>query len=555
MTTDAATDLVSLAPGTRRGAVKSPVPRRRLVDLYYGSSLYQALLGLGRRHVVRTVPQEPWSGRLSAANALFQGRFSFAGQLVQTPGRSPWDVAAPSPRWFAELHGFGWLRDFRAANGLTARQHARDLVRGWIAGYRRYHAAAWAEELLARRILSWLFAYDFLLFEADEPFQRLFRDSLHEQTHHLARIAGLRGVALDVAIALMIAGETIGLPRWARRGRSLVDAVVARQVLADGGHRSRNPLDLHRTLRSLLTLRWSLVSLKSTVPETVARMIEPMAATLRMLRHADGGLAAFHGGDEGDPTQIDETLRGEDTRGRLVVSAPESGFERLASGRTSLICDSRTGGDFASALAFEMSVGRDRLIVSCGSYPDADAAWHAAARTTAAHSALVVDDRNAESAPPLDDPRLTETLRGEEGSSVWLELGHAGYVRRFGLIQRRRLHLTRDGHELVGEDSLRRPLSLPRQFGRAASATTAAIRFHLHPAVSASLVRHGKEVLMRLPSGAGWMFEAASGAIALEESIYLGRRGDARRTQQIVLTLPIGEHGLDITWRFARVED
>ena len=48
----------------------------------------------------------------------------------------------------------------------------------------------------------------------------------------------------------------------------------------------------------------------------------------------------------------------------------------------------------AGTLSFEMSVGRDRLIVNCGAAPAAEADWRDALRATAAHSTLVPADTN-----------------------------------------------------------------------------------------------------------------------------------------------------------------
>ena len=63
-----------------------------------------------------------------------------------------------------------------------------------------------------------------------------------------------------------------------------------------------------------------------------------------------------------------------------------------------------------------------------------------------------------------------------------------------------------------------------------------AIRFHLHPAVVASVQGNGEAVLLRLPSG-GWRLRAEGAKVSLEESIYLGG-ADPRRSEQVVLTGP-----------------
>ena len=42
--------------------------------------------------------------------------------------------------------------------------------------------------------------------------------------------------------------------------------------------------------------------------------------------------------------------------------------------------------------------------------------------------------------------------------------------------------------------------------------------------------------ILRLPSGIGWRLRSTDHQVALEESIYLGRRGEIRKTQQVVIS-------------------
>ena len=65
---------------------------------------------------LRTTPPDPWPGDASLGAAIIQGVFTFAGRTVSGP-RPLWTAAGVEPGWLAELHGFDWLRDLRAAGG------------------------------------------------------------------------------------------------------------------------------------------------------------------------------------------------------------------------------------------------------------------------------------------------------------------------------------------------------------------------------------------------------------------------------------------------------
>ena len=62
-----------------------------------------------------------------------------------------------------------------------------------------------------------------------------------------------------------------------------------------------------------------------------------------------------------------------------------------------------------------------------------------------------------------------------------------------------------------------------------------AIRFHLHPGVSAVLLRSGSAVLIGCPDGQRWRFEVDGLPVAVEESIFFAGFEGSRRTDQIAL--------------------
>jgi uncharacterized heparinase superfamily protein len=120
-------------------------------------------------------------------------------------------------------------------------------------------------------------------------------------------------------------------------------------------------------------------------------------------------------------------------------------------------------------------------------------------------------------------------------------MSHDGYQQTFDLIHRRRLFLSAGGDDLRGEDRLtgsgRRPF---------------AIRFHLHPDVAVSLSQNGQTALLRLASGAGWRLRAAGGTVSLGDSVYLGRRGEIRKTQQVVVAGDKRDEEAVVKWAIAR---
>jgi uncharacterized heparinase superfamily protein len=120
-------------------------------------------------------------------------------------------------------------------------------------------------------------------------------------------------------------------------------------------------------------------------------------------------------------------------------------------------------------------------------------------------------------------PAHVTAERQEANGAHWLEASHDGWKKGFGAIHHRRLYLSETGEDIRGED-----------FIDAAQGQAFAIRFHLHPSVTANIQQDGEGVLLRLASG-GWRLRAEGAVLSLEESVYLGGP-EPRRSEQVVLT-------------------
>ena len=153
-------------------------------------------------------------------------------------------------------------------------------------------------------------------------------------------------------------------------------------------------------------------------------------------------------------------------RGQPLMSAQHTGFERIAANRTLVIIDGGTPspvgqGAHAEALSFEMSVGKQRVIVNCGAYAGRDATWRIAQRATAAHSTLVVEDRN--SAEIREDGTIgangmtVTSERMEADDNTWIDMSHDGYMASHDVLHRRRIYINASGSDIRGEDTLKEP--------------------------------------------------------------------------------------------------
>ena len=504
----------------------------------FASPIYRLLLAGRSPTALAAALSDPWPGNADTGAQLLDGAFALAGHTVKSPSRL-WSPSGAARDWLTALHGFEWLADLRSVGGDAARRRARDLVGDWLAEYQRWDPIAWAPEVTGRRLVSWLGQYEFFAASAEIDFRHQVLDSLARQARHLdhALPAGLAGTeAIAASKGLVYAGVSLpGAAALADKGLVLLQRALNRQILADGGHVERSPRTQLTVLRDLIDIRAALHAGGLETPGDLQTTIERMAPLLRLFRHGDGGLGLFNGTDEAETWQVETVLQRAGGRPRPLNLAPQSGFQRLQAGRTVVLVDAgcpptptRARDAHAGTLSFEMSIGRHRLIVNCGSYPTGHR-WSRAYRATAAHSTLVVNDTNSSKISPdgalSRRPETVACRREEAEGSHWLDMSQDGYQVPFGLVHHRRLYLAAGGEDLRGEDCLVGP-----------GGHDFTIRFHLHPDAQVALAQDGETILLRVGRGGGWRFRAHGAEVALEPSVYLGRPGEVRRSQQIVLS-------------------
>lgn len=528
--------------------------RQRVVRAVAGTRLYRhTLVGRIPADLKINIGQR-WPGDPKRGEAMLAGEIELAGEIVRNPAPL-WSPPSVGTEWLGRWHGFGWLGDLLAA-GAAGRQRGRELVEAWLAENPAAHRLGWRSDVLASRIFAWTAHFDEIApRDTDQPLRQAMLTSLSSQLRHLTRTAAweVAGAGRLRALKGLVAGLVALGQSEPRLGRALrvLERELAAQVLPDGGHRSRNPSQQLSVLRDLVDLRGVLRTAGLAVPDALQGAIERMAPMLRFFRHGDRRLALFNGALEEDGVLIDLVLTRSEGKGRAPAQAPDSGFNRLAAEKALVIVD--TGGPpppgfdehaHAGTLSFEFSHERERIIVNCGGYRGAKANWRRVARASAAHSVLVVADTNSteirEDGTLGRVPGSVSCERAEDGGRQWIVATHDGYRERFGLTYSRQLFLAANGEDLRGEDRLS---GLP--------GARFAVRFHLHPAVQASLVEDGGSALLRLPSGALWRLRTAGAEISLGESIYLGS-GEPRKTQQVVLSGSVPPEGASVRWAIRR---
>jgi len=515
----------------------------------FGAPGYGLTLAYPRTEGFAAQPRDYRPIDANAGRAALGGRFVYAGSLLDCPPPAdPFSRASPTRSFAVELHRFAWMPHL-VATGDQGVHEALRLTLSWKAVFGRWSPFAWSRETLPRRVYNLACAARKLSAVADEAQGRLLADLLARQARHLLRLPDCKAWAAEHNTAAAIAGAALG----GKAGEKLMARAMPRlrralekSVAPDGCHASRSPEAGMELLFDLLTLDDALLQRGEGAPVEISRAIDRLTQATRLFTLGDGRLACFQGGEPSNAGRVAAARAHDDADGEVPSVLPDGRYQRLQGQLLQVIADAGPPARDAYAvsacaqpLAIEVVCGKDRLITNSGwteREPDRQAF-----RLTAAGSTLTLAEHSVMEplhgplarilGARLEGPTLrVEARRHDTADALWVELGHDGWVPRYGLMHERRLFVDVRADELRAEDQLvpapgARPRTLAAPF---------AVRFHLHPGVQVSQARDRHNVLLRGPSGRGWWFRSDAAEVAVEPSIVF-ENGVSRKTAQVVL--------------------
>ena len=530
-------------------------------------------------------PEPRTIGHFARGRQLVAGNFLFSGTLTEAKDVAIWDIPQGNEIVAEELQGCAWLDDLAAVGDAKARARAQEWVHDWIARYGGGKGPGWTPDLTGRRLIRWI-QHGFFLLRGQEKEQSVaFYRSLAQQTIFLSKRWRTTRSGLprfEALTGMIYAGLSLqGMEEHVAPAVRALAEDCETQIDASGGIATRNPEEL---LEVLTLLTWAVQALREMdqdPPAEIMDAIARIAPTLRALRHADGGLARFHGGGRGLDGRLDHALTtsGDKTR---PDDGPHMGYARLHAGRTTIVIDASappTGpvsvNAHASTLALEVTSGRRPLIVNCGSGRTFGEDWRRAGRATPSHSTLCIEGYSSSRlGPPSKIAASSQEMLEDVPQDVQchfsslhdgrrIELSHDGFRPTHGLVHARTLDLSVDGRGMVGEDLITTLNDADQAlFDRAIDQSALqgvpyALRFHLHPDVDATIDLGGAAISLALKSGEIWILRHDGHTeMTLQPSVYLENgRLKPRPTQQVVLSGRTMAYATRVRWSLAKAQD
>ena len=383
------------------------------------------------------------------AEEILLNKFRFLNTEIQFGQEIDWRIPQASKLWRYNLHYFAYAMDLGIAYRATGRfqfySHFKKLVLDWIKNNPLGYGDGWEPYPISLRIVNWIFTYNLLhkVIHEDSAFEQFFLESIFKQALFLERNLEYRlggeNHLIKNAKALVIAGlffKGKAAKRWLKKGVSILWKELERQVQPDGGHYEQSPMYHVAVLCDYLECISVLKDCRVDIPEYVFQKVRSMLDFALSILHPDGNIPLI--GDSGlEITQVlQEALElgdallggdvitehrqggkgargqgGKERRKAKVIPNSEfrtpnsvhqafehSGFYVIRGKDRFLIIDcGKIGPDQNPAhghcdmLSFELSLGKQRMIVDSGSYQYHVGSWRDYFRSTRAHNTVMLD--------------------------------------------------------------------------------------------------------------------------------------------------------------------
>jgi uncharacterized heparinase superfamily protein len=358
-------------------------------------------LALERLRALVALRAQSDKGHAAGLDELRAGRFTFLNVACDAGPNPPWHDASRGRLWQYQLHSFGYALQLAEAPNEGDGALLLGWMHDWIAANPVGTDVAWDAYCVSGRLVQWAMA-DAVFGWRDELMLRSYAQQVAWLLRHIEWDIRANHL-LKNACALSVAGQLIGGDA-AGVGRTLLEAQVGEQVLADGGHYERAPMYHALAMEDLLAAYAAFTD----KPVYLRDALQRMAAWAEATAHPDGDIPLFGDSVQGEALPA-AALVGL-TRAAIEEDAPQalpaisaltrSGFYSVRWGQSFFLMKAcgpepafQPGHAHADPFTYELSIDGVRMVVDAGVHGYADSPWRADARSVRAHNCAVVDER------------------------------------------------------------------------------------------------------------------------------------------------------------------
>ena len=516
-------------------------------------------------------------GNILVADKICEGEFFICGNIVQLEDKVIWDHSLKKIENFEDLHGFTWLDDLAARGDNVAVKIAQKWIFSWIEKYGSGSGAGWTPNLTGRRLIRLIHHEEIILQGLSEQNISIYFRFIYKQANFLSKRfykAHEINMNFDAVVGLIYCGLYVeGFESFITVATEYLSRECRDKIDEDGGILSRNPEELLEIFSYLVWVAHGLHDADWTPSQAHIEAINRIAPTLRHLRHTNGSLCRFNGCRGKYPGELDRYLFLSGNK-KKTTKMLKMGYARLEGGRTSIIQDAgslpnlfQSNLAHASVLGFELTHGRQPLIVNCGSGANFGRDWCKAGRATQSHSTFCIKGHSS--------AKLTRSLSYNSKFKEFLSQGptevvinkskvtrgteltvyHNAYASKFNVNLERNLELSDNGETLKGKDQIVLLSTTDRSKKISYDDLEYEVRFHFHPELTVQILDNDMVKINSKYAGA-WILEALNLKPSIQPSYYFSEGNSSPiPTQQVIFSTKFNDFLKQVRWSFVKSHD
>tara|TARA_B100001029_G_scaffold179584_1_gene189721 strand:- start:1430 stop:3076 length:1647 start_codon:yes stop_codon:yes gene_type:complete len=460
------------------------------------------------------------------------------------------------------LHNFLWVN---LIDRKTDVKIIQKIIVDWVSKYGNFKKDAWDENIISKRIVTWISNSEMILSNSEKKFEEKFLHSLIKQINFIKK--NLKSFSNDISKTSSISAIILsGLVFKEYYNNYLFGLKELKRIIdssfdKDGFPKNRNFENLIYFLQYFVLIKEWIKNGQEIVPEYLDDIIEKNLICLNSFDNSSKNLPLFNGSTEKNIKNFLEYLSKLNYRIHKNLSSVGK-IQIIKNKKATLYFDSgeppihQLSKDYQSGpLSFEYFNDSDKVITNCGYGRKISRKTRLISKFTSAQSTLCLDNTSvvkfkknkvinkAYGSTISNSFKIFDVKRTEDRLNIIISATHNAYQDKFGYLHKRIITFSKKNNEIVGNDLLIKKNS--------SSKVDFSIRFHLYPGINTIQTISGKSILLQINKKKSWIFSSENRKIDLEKSLFLGGN-KVLNNQCIVIYGNTKDEDVNIEWKLKK---
>jgi len=469
-----------------------------------------------------------------------------------------WNKIDLNDKDFKKIHSFYWLFTI---NLKSSKKITQNIISNWIGNYESYSPKSWETDTLAKRIISWIANSQITYENATENYKILFSRNIKKQVNHLINeidnSSTLNDKMLGCAAIILASLSFNGQTKYLNFGLNLLRKIIINSFDDEYFPKTRSIRQLNFYLKYFVLVRELLKESFNDIPEYLDEIIFYLGKSYSVFSKIEQSLL-FNGNHQNDLKEFNKYLSL--YKYKFENSNNEVGGYAILKNKNCILAmdvgnspQKTFSHNYQSgALSFEFFYKDKKLISNSGYFQDYKNKLNLISKSTAAHSALIIDNhsscsfRNNGNYKTLENGLKISDKNIVNEKNYWLiKASHNGFLKKFGILYERSLEYFVEKNKLIGTDKIISKNKLETK--------KYDIRFHMEPGVKLTKTLDNKTILIEIENS-GWKFSTNCEIINIESGIYFGNKNVTSENQNICLSGKIKDITQEIKWAFEKIQ-